>query len=279
MEKYDLYLRPEKCEFEKSEIEYLGLLISEGKLRMDPGKVAAVKDWPTPKNLKEVRGFIGFANFYRRFIKDFAKLARPLHDLTKKEVPFQWGPNQQQAFDNLKTAFTTAPILRLWNPELPTKLEVDASGFATGGVILQQQEDQLWRPVAFRSSSMNDAERNYEIYDREMLAVILALKDWRHFLEGAHNPFTIVTDHSNLQFWRTAQNLSRRQACWALDLSPFDFRMVHQSGKTNSQADALSRLPQHQVSDADDNQQKIVLPPSVFMKLAATYFFSNPLEE
>ena len=132
---------------------------------MDPGKVAAVRDWPTPKNLKEVRGFIGFANFYRRFIKDFAKLARPLHNLTKKEVPFHWDQEQQKAFDDLKTAFTTAPILRLWNPELPTKVEVDASGFATGGVILQQQEDEHWRPVAFQSSSMNDAERNYEIYD------------------------------------------------------------------------------------------------------------------
>ena len=102
---------------------------------------------------------------------------------------------------------------------------------------------------------MQPAERNYEIYDREMLAVIDALKDWRSFLEGAPEPFEIITDHSNLEFWRTAQDLSRRQARWALWLSRFDFRMVHKSGKSNTQADALSRMPNHQVSDGEDNQQ------------------------
>ena len=108
---------------------------------MDPVKVEAVTSWPTPKNLKDVRGFIGFANFYRRFIKDFSKIARPLHDLTKKDTPFVWGSAQQDAFDTLKKAFTSQPILAVWNPDLPTRIEVDASGYATGGVISQKHAD------------------------------------------------------------------------------------------------------------------------------------------
>ena len=182
---------------------------------MDPSKVEAVRTWPTPKNLQDVRGFLGFANFYRRFIKDFSKIARPLHDLTKKDIPWKWENSQQTAFTTLRDAFISSPILTLWDPSCPTRLEVDASGFATGGALLQQDKTGIWHPVAFRSSSMQPAERNYEIHDREMLAIIEALKDWRYFLEGLPSPFEIITDHSNLQFWRTAQDLSRRQARWA----------------------------------------------------------------
>ena len=149
---------------------------------MDPVKVEAVVNWPVPKNLKELRGFIGFANFYRRFIKDFSKICRPLHDLTKKDVPFVWGEKQQKAFDTLKTAFTTEPVLAIWSPDRKTRIEVDASGFATGGVISQNCEDKLWHPIAYRSQSMTEAERNYEIYDHEILAITEALKNWCQFL-------------------------------------------------------------------------------------------------
>ena len=145
---------------------------------MDPDKVKAVTEWPTPRNLRELRGFLGFANFYRRFIRDFLKHARPLNDLTKKDVSWTWGLAQQRAFKALKDAFTCEPVLVSWDPTRPTRVEVDASGFATGGVLLQKLDDGLWHPVAFRSESMADAERNYEIYDREMLAIIRALEDW-----------------------------------------------------------------------------------------------------
>src|SRR5690606_1432118 len=201
-------------------------------------------------------------------------------DLTKKNIPWQWNDPQQQAFDTLRNAFTSAPILTLWDPDRPTRIEVDASGFATGGALLQKQDDGLWHPVAFRSASMQPAERNYEIYDREMLAIIEALKDWRHFLEGLPEPFEIVTDHSNLEYWRTAQDLSRRQARWALYLSRFRFSLTHRPGKTNTQADALSRLDVHQVSDAEDNKQQVVLKPELFAKLAAAHtVLANPLED
>ena len=176
---------------------------------MDPVKVEAVTKWPTPKSLKDVQGFVGFANFYHQFIQDFSKIARPLHDLTKKDTPFLWGPAQQQAFDSLKAAFTSQPILAVWNSTLLTHVEVDASGYATGGVISQKHSDGFWHPIAYRSQSMTETERNYDIYDREMLAIYDALKDWRHFLEGLPQPFEIWTDHQNLKFWQTAQNLSQ----------------------------------------------------------------------
>lgn len=278
LEQHDLYLRPEKCEFEQESIEYLGLIISEGQVRMDPVKVAAVKEWPIPTCLREVRGFLGFANFYRRFIHNFAHMARPLNDLTKKEVEWTWEDEQQKAFDSLREAFITAPILALWDPARPTRVEVDASGFATGGALMQQGEDGLWHPIAFRSASMDPAERNYEIYDRELLAIIEALKDWRNFLEGLPQPFEIITDHRNLEYWRTAQDLSRRQARWSLWLSRFDFTLTHRAGKSNTQADALSRLPHLAVSDTDDNKQQIVLHPEHFVR-AAHITLQNPLED
>jgi RNase H-like domain found in reverse transcriptase len=158
LQHYDLYLKPEKCDFEKEEIEYLGMIIKPGEVKMDKGKVAAVADWPTPTTLKQVRAFIGFANFYRRFIKGLATIARPLHDLTKKDVPWQWHAAQQQAFDSIKRRFCEEPILRVYDPELPTQIEVDALGFATGGILSQKHDDNLWHPVAYRSSSMSPEE-------------------------------------------------------------------------------------------------------------------------
>jgi hypothetical protein len=134
---HDLYLCPEKCKFHCEEVEYLGLIIRQGEVNMDPAKVQAVTSWPTPRNLRDLRGFLGFANFYRRFIKDFAKLAHPLNNLTKKDVQWHWGPLQGQAFQTLKHSFMRKPILAMWNPNHPTHLEVEASGYATSGVLFQ----------------------------------------------------------------------------------------------------------------------------------------------
>src|ERR1700761_9113407 len=130
LEHYDLYLKPEKCEFEKDLMEYLGMIIRPREVQMDPGKVSAVRDWPMPTTLKEVRVFIGFANFYRRFIKDFSTMACPFHNLTKKDVPQHWNQEQQKAFNTIEEQFCTEPILKVYDPELPTCIEVDASGFA-----------------------------------------------------------------------------------------------------------------------------------------------------
>ena len=201
MKENDLFLKPEKCEWDVPETEYLGMIVGGGKVRMDPVKVSGVANWPTPTNVKGVQQFRGFANFYRRFIQDFARITRPLDNLTKKDTPWHWGEEEQKAFDELKKCFTSTPILAIYDPSRETRIEVDASGFATGGVLNQKQDDGKWHPVAFRSHGMDQAQRNYEIYDKEMLAIIEALEDWRHYLEGLPSQFEILSDHKNLEYW------------------------------------------------------------------------------
>ena len=201
LEHYNLYLKPEKCEFKKDSMEYLGMIISLREVQMDPGKVSAVKDWPTPTTLKEVGVFIGFANFYQRFIRDFSIMAHPLHDLMMKNVPWQWNKEQQEAFNTIKTKFCTEPVLKVYDPDLSMHLECDASGFAMGGILSQKHNNGLWHPIVYHSESMSKEEHNYEIYDREMLGLIHALEDWRHFLEGIE--FEVVTDLKNMEWWAT----------------------------------------------------------------------------
>jgi hypothetical protein len=245
------------------------MIIRPGKVCMDPGKVSTVRDWTTPTTLKEVRAFIGFSNFYRRFIKDFSSIARPLHDLTKKDVPWQWHAEQQHAFDLLKEKFCQEPILKVYDPSLPTRVEVNASGFATGGILSQKYPDGLWHPIAYRSSSMSKEECNYKIYDREMLGCICALEDWRHYLEGIS--FEIVTDHKNIEWWASMRDLNRCQARWTLYLSCFDFKITYCKGEL-MQADALSHFSKDQVSNKEDNQQVQVLKPEHFVRAAKAHF-------
>ena len=157
----------------------------------------------------------------------------------------------------------------MYDPDRNTRVKVDASGFATGAVLSQKGEDGKWHTIAFHSESMSDAERNYEIYDSEMLAIIHALQAWRHYLEGLPSMFEIQSDHKNLEYWRTAQNLTRRQAQWALYLSQFDFAISHKPSTFNGRADALSRRPDHQHGDTEDNLGWILLKPKQFRVLAA----------
>ncbi|GLB41131.1 putative retrotransposable element tf2 155 kda protein type 1-like [Lyophyllum shimeji] len=233
LREHRLFLKPEKCEFERTEIEYLGLIISHGTASMDPVKVAGVAEWPTPKNKKEVQSFLGFTNFYRQFICDFFHHARPLFDLTAKDVAWTWGSAQQDAFNALKCAITSQPVLIFPDDDRPFQVEADSSDFATGTVLFQQSpEDGKWHPITFYSKSLNAIERNYEIYDKEMLAIIRALKEWRHFLEGAQHKVEIYTDHKNLEYFLTAKKLNRRQARWSLYLANFDFVLHHRPGRT-----------------------------------------------
>jgi hypothetical protein len=173
LEKNNLYLCPAKCKFECTEVEYLGMLIRENHISINSAKVQVATDWPTPRDLKDIRGFLGFANFYRCFIEGFARIARPLNDLIKKDTPWSWGQPQQEAFTKLKARFTSSPVLVMWQLNLETRMEVDALTFAMGGVISQKQtSDGLHHPIAFRLESLSKPERNYEIYDRELLAIV-----------------------------------------------------------------------------------------------------------
>src|SRR5260221_1064733 len=162
---------------------------------MDPVKVQGVTDWPQPVKVKDVQSFIGFVNFYQRFIHDFSKIAHPLHMLTWKSKDWSWGAAKQQAFDVLKSAVTSAPTLTFPSKSGPFRLECNASNFAIGAVLSQQQEDRLFHLIGFMSKSFSDTERNYQIHNKEMLTIMHALEEWRHFLEGSDQKFEIHTDH------------------------------------------------------------------------------------
>jgi len=243
----------------------LGIIISENKVQMDEEKLSGVLEWPVPTKVKQVQAFLGFVNFYRRFIENFAKMSKPLSDLTKKDSTWTWGKEQQNTFEVLKKAFTTAQVLRIPNDEDPFKLSTDASDFATGAVLSQKDmQTNLWHPVAFFSKSLNVHERNYEIYDKELLVVIQGLEEYRHHLEGYPYKVEIWLDHQNLIFFRTAQKLTRRQARWVLFMTRFDFVLYHKLGKTMQVEDPLSRRADYEIGTDLDNMNQVLLKPEFF---------------
>jgi hypothetical protein len=205
-----LQLDIDKCEFEVQSTKYLGFIIEAGKgLRMDPAKVEAIIDWKAPTSAKGVLGFLGFANFYRRFIRDFSRIAAPLYGLVKKDTVFNWSSETDRAFQRLKQAFVQAPVLAQFDPDHETVLETDSSGYCSGGVLLQVKGDVL-RPVAFFSKKHSPAECNYPIYDKELLAIIRCLEEWEAELKSV-GQFTVLTDYKNLEYFSTVRKLSERQ--------------------------------------------------------------------
>jgi hypothetical protein len=244
----------DKCEFEVQETKYLGFIIVAGKgIRMDPEKIKAIEDWEAPTSVKGVRGFLGFANFYRRFIKGYSDLVRPLTELTHKSQRFVWSTDADQAFRKLKTIFVSAPALAQFDYDKETRIETDSSGWCIGGTLQQPDNNGLWTPCAFFSKKNNPAECNYEIYDKEMLAIIRCLNEWDAELRGVKS-FEIHTDHKNLEYFMTVRKLTERQMRWSLILSRYKFLIVHVSGKNNERADALSRRDQDMPSNATDER-------------------------
>ncbi|KAK3520955.1 hypothetical protein QTP86_002096 [Hemibagrus guttatus] len=198
---YHLFLKAEKCLFHQSSV-FLGYVIDRSGIRMDEKKVAAVRGWPTPTSVKELQRFLGFANFYHRFIKGYSSINSPLTNLLcNKPKALTWTSATTQAFHTLKQAFTTDPLLVHPDPELPFVVEVDASTTGVGAVLSQQQGNPpKLHPCAFFSCKLNPAEANYDIGNRELLAVKLALEEWRHWLKGVKHPFIVLTDHKNLEY-------------------------------------------------------------------------------
>jgi len=191
LEENNLFVKPEKCKWKVREVEFLGVVISPRGVEMQKEKVERVLNWLAPQNIKEVQKFLGLANYYRRFIKDFARIAAPLHVLVRKEQKWKWEGEQEEAFKRLKAVFTTEPVLAIPDIDREMRVEVDASDYAMGGVLSTKCKDGKWRLVAFISKSLNAIEQNYEIHDKEILAVIRCLEAWRHYLEGAKLKFEI----------------------------------------------------------------------------------------
>ena len=207
-------------------------------------------------------------------------MSKPLSDLTKKDCTWNWGVEQQNAFKVLKKAFTTAPVLRIPNDEDLFKLSTDASDFATGAVLSQKDmQTNLWHPVAFFSKSLDVHERNYKIYNKELLAVIWGLEEYRHHLERHPYKIEIWLDHQNLTFSRTAQKLTRRQAKWALFMTCFDFVLYHKPGKTMQVEDPLSRWADHEMGIDLDNTNKVLLKPKFFVINALEAIHKLPIND
>lgn len=247
LQKASIKLKLKKCEFHVQETEFLGHWISTEGIHMDQNKVQAIRDWPQPKNVKEVQQFIGLVNYYRRFITGYAGILHPLFALLKKGKEFDWTKECEEAFIGIKKKVTKAPVLVQHDAEKETTIETDASDYAIGMRMTQPGPDGKPRAVAFHSRKLIQAELNYDIHDKELLAIVVAFKVWRVYLEGAQHTIIVKTDHKNLTFFTTTKELTRRQARWAETLSQYDFKIVHCKGTENGQADALSRRPDYEL--------------------------------
>ncbi|CCO35049.1 Retrotransposable element Tf2 155 kDa protein type 1 [Rhizoctonia solani AG-1 IB] len=260
-----LFCKGSKCEFHQTTVEYLGIIVSDKGFSLDKLKIQAVQEWPTPTTVKQVQSFLGFANFVRRFVANFSQIARPLHNLVKKEVKWQWTDKEENAFRDLQQAIITAPVIVHADPTKPYFLETDASGAALGSVLSQRQDDGRLHPIGYLSESFKGAEQNYDTHDKELLAIIRSFEHWRIYLEGTTLPITVFTDHRNLEYWKESRTFNRRHARWHLLLAGFHFQIMYRPGKQSTKPDALSRRADHlDIPPADQS----MLPESVFANVS-----------
>lgn len=235
---------------------------------MDPQKIDCITNWEPCVNTKDVQAFLGFSNFYRRFIKGFSKIVKPLVALTKKDVKFKWSEACGKAFAKLKKAFVSAPILQHFDPSKEVFVEADASDHVSSGILSQIDDNGILHPVAFMSKKYDPAECNYEIYDKELLAIVRCFESWRSELQGAEHPITVITDHSNLTYFMTTKHLTRRQVRWSEFLSEFDFKINYRPGKQGGKPDTLTRRSQDLPKDDSDEriryQDQTLLKPHLF---------------
>ena len=254
-----LKLNPTKCHFARSEIEYLGYRVTAQGLQPTDRHLTAVSSFPQPSNLKELRQFLGLASYYRRFIKGFASIGQPLHQLTKKDVPFHWTDQCQIAFEGLKKCLTEAPVLAYPDFSRDFVVETDASIRGLGAVLAQIQDSGETHPVAYASRALSAAEKNYGITELETLGVVWALSHFRAYLYG--HQVTVYTDHSSVKAILENPHLSGKHARWWTKVYGSgiqDVKVVHRSGKHNSNADALSRQPVSEPTSEEVGQVSVV---------------------
>jgi len=245
LRKAKLRVSLDKSEFSVTKTAFLGYIISPGQMAMDPKKIAAIRDWPILKSPKEILEFNGTVNFNRRFIADYSAIAAPLTDLTKKNQKWQWTENEQFAFEELKRRVTMEPILTTFDPVKPAEVEADSSDYALGACLTQEDDQGRKHPIAYWSRKLTAAELNYDIYDKELLAIVEAFKEWRIYLQGAAHQTQVYSDHKNLLYFTTTKELNRRQVRWAETLATYDFKITYRKGIENTRADALSRRPDY----------------------------------
>src|SRR5215213_10528082 len=223
-------------------ITFLGHIVGRNGISPDPAKVEKIKNFSEPTNLKDLRGALGLFSYYRKFVKDFSRIAKPLLKLLKKDTPFEWTNKQQNAFDFLKQRLMEAPILQYPNFTKPFQIYTDASGTGFGAVLSQLNDEKKECVIAYASRSLNKAECNYGITDQECLAIVWAVRHFEQYLGLL--PFKVITDHSALKFLQTAEMPTGKRARWIMYLQQFEFKITHRPGKENKNADALSRTPE-----------------------------------
>ena len=282
----NLYCKLSKCEFHKSEVEFLGFVVSSKGVTMNSKKVQTILEWEAPKTVKGIRSFLGFANYYRRFIKDFACIVRPLTALTRKNVQFEWDEKCQAAFDKLKHLFISAPILQYADFTKEFIVETDSSDFAVG-MVLSQYHNELLHPVAYYSRKLTETESRWKIHDKELYAIILAFKQWRQYLLHSQHPVIIWSDHRNLQYFMQKQFLNGRQLNWMMFLQDFSFQIAHKPGRLMSKPDALSRREEYQYTDIEHKKRSYhqlihvdsIIPTKVTVMQHVTYEVPVSIEQ
>jgi hypothetical protein len=214
LEKNGMKVKLEKSEFGKTEVQFLGHIISKDGIKIDPNKIKDVLEWPELKNVGDIRQFTGLTNYCRRYIRNYSDKVEPLTRLLKKEQNFVWGPEQRESFANIKEEFTRDPALASFELTRLSRVETDALDKALGGCLTQPDDQGKQRPVAYHSRKFNSAELNYDIHDKELLAVVETLRHWRTYLRWSTHQVEVWTDHKNLTYWLTSQRLTTRQIRW-----------------------------------------------------------------
>ena len=215
-------------------------MMGKNGIRVNPAKVAAAKNWPVPTNVKKIQSFLEFVNFNRNFIKGYSKYAESLTRLTKKEEPFIWTEEQDSAFTKLKNACTKQDVLTFFDPAKPNRIETDESDLAIRAYLLQPDDQGRWHPIAYYSRKLSPAEQNYDIADKELLAIIACLEEWHVYVKGAVE-IIIYTDHKNLFTFTTIKTLNRKQIRWSELLGRYKFIIRRIAEKDNGRTDALNR--------------------------------------
>lgn len=244
LKQHGLQVDINKSEFSVTKTKFLGFIIGVDGIEVDPEKISVINDWDYADNVRGVQSYLGFCNFYRRFIRNYSSICRPLTVLTGKDVPFHFGKQCKEAWEQLREALKSAPILCHYDPFKQTRLETDASDGVVAGVLSQLQDDDLFHPIGYFSKTMIDAELNYPIYDKEMLAIFKSFKQYKPELLGAQKVVHVYTDHKALEYFMTTKDLTARQARWAEFFAEFHFTVMYRTGITNTLADTLSRRDQ-----------------------------------
>ena len=240
LQQHKLYVKLSKCEFGTKQCEFLGHIVGGGNIAMSPGKVKTVNEWPIPKSISELRQFLGMCNYYRKFIKNYSEIARPMYELLKGNIQYTWSNKQQLSFDKLKQCITTEPVLKLPDDSKPWIIYSDASGYAVGGVLCQDHGSGP-QPVLYASHKLSGCELNWPTHDKELFGIVFMVKTCKPYLQG--RKVTIYTDHKSLQYVKTQPHLSAKQTRWVQFLDTFDWEVQYKEGKLNVVADAVSRRP------------------------------------